>query len=123
MNSSATESPAMPLSRFRWVGDQLLTSGLVAMEPHGVLAGPFEAQLEHVLSQFSVILNDEGLTASDVVSVDVYLLTMDDFPALNEAFRRFFAPPFPVRTTIVCGLYPGVLVELSMIARAPDVVA
>jgi len=118
MSPRPDASAVLPMSRFRWVGDRLVTSGLAAIDVHGVLDGPFTAQLDHILAQFADILGSQGLDVSDVVSVNVFLLTMDDYPRLNEAFLRFFTPPFPVRTTIACGLFPGLSVEMSMTARA-----
>ncbi|MDQ1106680.1 2-iminobutanoate/2-iminopropanoate deaminase [Nocardioides zeae] len=116
MTASTPVGPA--LSPARWIGGQLHTSGLAAIGPGGVTHAHFHDQVEAVMGQLAQILDDHGLRMTDVASVSVYLASMDDFAAFDAAYRRFFSPPFPVRTTIACGLYPGLLFELSAIAQA-----
>jgi 2-iminobutanoate/2-iminopropanoate deaminase len=64
------------------------------------------------------VLRDAGLSASDVVKVNVYLTDMDDFAAMNEVYETRFDQPFPARTTIgVASLPLGSPVEIELIAR------
>lgn len=116
MNTPLSTGPA--LSPARWIGDQLHTSGLAAMSAEGVTRTDFAGQVEVVMEQLRQILLEHGLGLGDVASVLVYLASMDDFAEFDASYRRHFSVPFPVRTTIACELYPGLLFELSAIAQA-----
>ncbi|MGB7237567.1 MAG: RidA family protein [Rhodococcus sp. (in: high G+C Gram-positive bacteria)] len=105
-----------PLSTSRWIGDQLHTSGIVAMTPGRDLSSDVNVQIQTIFDQLAGLLSSNDLSTSSVGSVSVYLASMEYFDALNTAYREFFRPPYPVRTTISCGLFPGVLVEMSIIA-------
>ncbi|KZF06561.1 hypothetical protein A2J03_24690 [Rhodococcus sp. EPR-157] len=105
-----------PLSTSRWIGDQLHTSGIVAMTPGRDLSSDVNVQIQTIFDQLAGLLSSNDLSTSSVGSVSVYLASMEYFDALNTAYREFFGPPYPVRTTISCGLFPGVLVEMSIIA-------
>jgi enamine deaminase RidA (YjgF/YER057c/UK114 family) len=108
-----------PLSPFRVHGSTLLSSGFTAIADDGSLAPDFATQVQTVLRTVADGLQGHGLTVADVRSVSAYLADMGDFEAMNVAYREFFAEPYPVRTTIQCGLFPGVLFELSLVAELP----
>ena len=59
-----------------------------------------------------------GLAPDDVVKVNVYLVDMSDFAAMNAVYERQFSRPFPARTTIgVASLPLGARIEIELIAR------
>ena len=65
----------------------------------------------------SQTLQKAGSSLANVASVHVYITKFDDFAAMNEVYRTFWAKDPPVRTTIVSDLVlPGGLVEMSMVA-------
>lgn len=45
------------------------------------------------------VLDSAGLTAGDMVNVNVYLIDMGDFQAMNEVYAKHFSEPYPARTT------------------------
>jgi len=55
------------------------------------------------------------------VSLTQYVTDIEAFMAAGDVRRQFFAPPFPVTTTIeVSRLYdPALLVEITAIAEVP----
>lgn len=112
-----------PLSPFRWVGPQLHTSGVVAVVDGAVTSDDFAEQTASVLAGLDGILRQNGLTVDDVVSVSAYLSSMDHFAEFNAMYAEFFREPYPVRTTIACELFPGVQVEISLIAQRSGVEA
>ncbi len=66
------------------------------------------------------VLAEAGLTPADVVKVNVYLVDMDDFAAMNEAYATRFEKPYPARTTIgVASLPMGARIEIELMARRP----
>jgi 2-iminobutanoate/2-iminopropanoate deaminase len=66
------------------------------------------------------VLAAAGLSPDDVVKVNVYLVDMGDFAAMNAVYERQFARPFPARTTIgVASLPLGARIEIELVARRP----
>ena len=64
------------------------------------------------------ILSEAGLTPQQVIKVNVYLVDMNDFAAMNRVYAAQFEQPFPSRTTIgVASLPLGARIEIEMIAR------
>ena len=58
-----------------------------------------------------------GRTLDDVVKVNVYLVDMGDFAAMNEIYSTIFTAPYPARTTVaVAGLPLGARVEIELVA-------
>jgi 2-iminobutanoate/2-iminopropanoate deaminase len=56
----------------------------------------------------------------DVVKCNVFLTTMEDFPAMNAVYGEHFAEPFPARSTVaVAGLPLGARVEIELVAKRP----
>jgi 2-iminobutanoate/2-iminopropanoate deaminase len=63
------------------------------------------------------VLVAAGLTFDDVVKVNVFLVDMEDFSAMNDVYASVFAPPHPARTTVaVAGLPLGARVEIELVA-------
>jgi 2-iminobutanoate/2-iminopropanoate deaminase len=64
------------------------------------------------------VLAAAGLAFDDVVKVNVYLTSMDDFAAMNEVYASRFTEPYPARTTVaVAGLPLGARIEIELVAR------
>jgi enamine deaminase RidA (YjgF/YER057c/UK114 family) len=45
-------------------------------------------------------LEEAGLKFEDVVSTNVYLDDLSDFPTMNKLYAKYFGAIFPARTTI-----------------------
>ena len=106
-----------PLSSSRRIGKTLITSGLTANRGGGLLDADFDSQIQVVFESVEHILKSHSLSVADIRSTSVYISSMDHFARMNEAYSAFFTPPYPARTTIQCGLFPGVLFEMSIIAE------
>jgi 2-iminobutanoate/2-iminopropanoate deaminase len=58
-----------------------------------------------------------NLGFADVVNVDVYLIDMADFAAMNTVYAAVFSSPYPARTTVaVEGLPLGARIEVELVA-------
>ncbi|MBL8999082.1 MAG: deaminase, partial [Gemmatimonadetes bacterium] len=58
-----------------------------------------------------------GSDLSRVVKTTVFLVDMQDFPAMNEVYAQAFGEHKPARSTVaVAGLPRGVRVEIDVIA-------
>ncbi len=59
-----------------------------------------------------------GLGLDDVIKVNVYLTSMDDFAAMNAVYAQRFSEPFPARTTVAVAALPlGARIEVELVAR------
>jgi 2-iminobutanoate/2-iminopropanoate deaminase len=64
------------------------------------------------------VLKTVGLSSDNVQKVNVFLVDMNDFSAMNEVYKKQFTEPYPARTTIgVSSLPLGARIEIEMIAK------
>lgn len=106
------------------VGDLLFLSGQAAIDDTGAIVGigDFEAQIEQTFANIDRVLAAGGSDRSRIVKVTIYLTDMGNFPAIVEARRRYFTPPWPADTIVeVRSLaLPELLVEIDVIAMAKE---
>ena len=109
-----------PYSPAVWAGDLLYLSGQTPIDPATgkLIDGDVEAQTHRAFDNLEGVLLDAGLSMDHVIKCNVYLTDMANFPAMNAAYGRRFAKPFPARTTVaVAGLPLGAQVEIELVAR------
>jgi 2-iminobutanoate/2-iminopropanoate deaminase len=112
--------PTAPYSPVVVSGDQVYTSGQVALDADGaVVAGGVTEQTRQVLANVGACLEAAGCTLADVVKVTAFLVDLTDFEAYNAVYRETFAEPYPARSTVQAGLVPPFLVEIEVVARRP----
>lgn len=80
--------------------------------------GDIKAHTKHVLDELEKELKKHGSSMDKVLKVNVYLHDLEDYHAMNEAYRGRFGNKPPVRTTVATyGGVPGdSLVEIDCIA-------
>ena len=94
-------------------------SGQIGLDPEtgNLVEGGIEAQSEQVLRNVTAILAAAGSGLDRVLRSTVYLAELEDWPTLNEVYRRHFDDPAPARTAFqVAGLPAGALVEVDVVA-------
>lgn len=98
----------------------LFVSGQIPLSPEGTLVeGDIRAQTERVMENLKAILEAAGSSLTRVVQTTCFLADMEDFPAFNEVYARYFQPPYPARATVAVKALPrGVRVEVACIALA-----
>lgn len=98
-------------------GDYIFVSGQVPRDPQTgeVIEGPFRDQVVRALRNVALVLEAEGASLNDVIKFTVIVQDLDNFGALNEAFRSLMDEPLPARTTFQGGLM-AVPVEIDAIA-------
>jgi len=109
-----------PYSPGVWAGDLLYLSGQTPVDPATgkLIEGDVDAQTMRAFDNLELVLGDAGLSMDDVIKCNVYLTNMADFPAMNAAYARRFAKPYPARTTVaVLALPLGARVEIELVAR------
>jgi len=105
-------------------GGLLFLSGQAAIDPNGAIvgAGDFGAQLEATFANIDRVLAAGGSDRSRIVKVTIYLTDMANFPAIVEARRRYFTPPWPADTIVEVRALalPELMVEIDVIALAGE---
>jgi 2-iminobutanoate/2-iminopropanoate deaminase len=112
-----------PYSRAVWAGNLLYLSGQLGIDPAtGKLAeGGVAAETQQLLKGLSAVLSAAGLGMGDVVKANVFLISMDDFAAMNKVYESFFELPYPARTTVAVAALPsGGHVEIELVASRPS---
>lgn len=118
MTSSAPRAVG-PYSQAVRAGDYVFVSGQIPVDPATgtMLDGDIAAQTRRVILNVEAILAAAGASLGDVVCTTVFLANMDDFPAMNEAYSGFFAPPAPARSTVEAARLPkNARLEIDVIA-------
>jgi 2-iminobutanoate/2-iminopropanoate deaminase len=108
-----------PYSQAIEAGGFVFVSGQLGVLPGtGELAGEtIEEQTEQVFANLRAILEAAGSSLAHIVKTTVYLASLDDFPGMNEVYRRHVGDVPPARATIeVAGLPTGGRVEIEAIA-------
>ncbi len=98
----------------------IFLSGQTPIDPTTgkLVEGDISRQTQQSFDNLFNVLAAAGLTPDDVQKVNIYLASMDDFPAMNEVYKKQFSEPYPARTTIgVASLPLHARVEIEMIAR------
>ena len=71
-----------------------------------------------MLANIGALLAAAGLTYRHVVRTTVFLADMNDFTAMNDAYAKYFAEPYPARSTVQAARLPrDARIEIDAIAR------
>lgn len=108
-----------PYSQAVRAGDLLFCSGQIALDPKtGQLVGTTAAdQAEQVMKNLDAVLKAGGTGFERVIRTTIFLVSMNDFAAVNEVYGRRFPSHKPARATVAVKELPkGALVEIDCIA-------
>lgn len=106
----------LPFSEAVKAGPLLYISGQIGVD--GVSQqGPFDSEVVAVMQNVGAVLQRNGLSYSDLVSVTIYLTDMADYTTMNAVYSRFFTETFPSRVCVaVKELALKARIEISAIA-------
>jgi 2-iminobutanoate/2-iminopropanoate deaminase len=100
-------------------GGWLAVSGQVGLED-GVLVEGARAQTAQALAQLRAVVESHGAALADVVKTNVFLVSMDDYPAMNEEYAAVFGDAPPARSAVAVHQLPlGALVEIEAWVHLP----
>ena len=101
------------------VGNFVFTSGQIPIDP---ATGTFtecdiKEQTRQSQTNVKAILEETGLSMSNVVKTTVFMADMGDFANMNTVYAEFFTEPYPARSAVAVNTLPkGALVEIEVIA-------
>ena len=122
LTTPGTESLALPFSEAVRVGDLLFVSGQIGNLPGclDLAPGGIQAETRQALANIRAILERNGSSLERVAKCTVFLLDMEEWPALNEVWALHF-PNKPARSALAAsGLAKGARVEIECIAVVGD---
>lgn len=102
----------------------VFTAGQIPLDPKtGVMVGEeIGEQTAQVLRNLSAVLEAAGASLESVLKTTVFLLDMDDFPAMNEVYGQFFGQYRPARSTVQVARLPrDSRVEIECVAAVGGV--
>ena len=118
---STKKAPAAigPYSQAIQVGTLVYTSGQIPIDPAtGAFAeGGIKEQTRQSLTNVKAILEEAGLSMSNVVKTTVFMADMNDFAEMNAVYAEFFSEPYPARSAVAVKTLPkGALIEIQVVA-------
>ncbi|HEY2820745.1 MAG TPA: RidA family protein [Candidatus Acidoferrum sp.] len=121
VNSDRGPKPIGPYSQAVKINGLLYLSGQIPLDPktNEMIGGDIKAQTERVLENIKGILEAAGSNLHHVVKTTVFLKDMNEFPAMNEVYGKYFTVAHPARSTVqVARLPKDASVEIEVIASA-----
>ena len=109
-----------PYSQAIQVGHLVYTSGQLPIDPAtGAFPdGGIKEQTRQSLTNVKAILQEAGLSMSDVVKTTVFMADMNDFADMNSVYAEFFTAPYTARSAVAVKTLPkSALVEIEVIAE------
>lgn len=119
VRSEGAPAAVGPYSQAISSGDLVFCSGQLGLDPAtGRLAGgSAKEQVKRCLFNLEAVLSAAGLSMSDVVKTTIFLVDMEEFKDVNEAYAAFFDEGPPARSTVGVSALPlGARVEVEAIA-------
>lgn len=113
-------SASGPYSHAVDAGEFVFFSGQTAMNTLDApdWTGDIKVQTKQCFTNLFAVMSEAGISPDEVVKVNVYLTTMDDFDGMNEVYKAQFSAPYPARTCVAVSELPlGAEVEIEIIAR------
>jgi len=99
----------LPFSKTISANDFVFISGQVGIdETTGKLVNnSFEAETQQVMKNIGILLKKERLEYKDLVSVTIYLKSMDNYQLTNKIYSSYFKGAFPSRVCIAVADLPA----------------
>ncbi|KAI9739742.1 MAG: hypothetical protein M1834_006461 [Cirrosporium novae-zelandiae] len=100
-------------------GPTVYCSGCTAIDPatNKLIDGDVQAQTHRAIQNLGFVLEAAGSSLEKVVKVNVFLMNMDDFAAVNEVYMQYWGDVKPCRTCVAVAKLPGGAdVEIECIA-------
>ena len=116
-NKAVDFKQGMPFSGGFIAGNTLYVAGQQGRDAAGKLTGDIGSETTSTIAAIKKVVDAAGFKMSDIVSVTVFVTSLDDVPKMNEVYKALMPDPKPARATVqVAGLIGGAKIEISAIA-------
>ncbi|MGV2620606.1 RidA family protein [Halobacillus sp. ACCC02827] len=108
-----------PYSQAADLGNLVFISGQIPLDPKTMefVSDEVKEQTAQVMKNIEAILTEAGLSFRNVVKMNIFLDSMDDFTTVNEVYAGFLEEPYPARAAVEVSKLPkGAKVEIEAIA-------
>jgi 2-iminobutanoate/2-iminopropanoate deaminase len=114
-------APIGPYSQAILINGVLYVSGQIPLNPmNGILeVDSVETATNRVLLNIKSLVEEAGMSLSNIVKCSIFLKNMDDFSIVNSVYATYFSENPPARETVQVAKLPlDVPIEISCIAIA-----
>ena len=116
-NKAVDFKQGMPFSGGFIAGNTLYVAGQQGRDAAGKLSGDIGPETTATIAAIKKVVDTAGFKMADIVSVTVFVTSLDDVPKMNEVYKALMPDPKPARATVqVAGLIGGAKIEISAIA-------
>ena len=118
-NQTIGSKPGAVFSEARVVGNMLFVAGLKGHPASGKTLADLDitAQTALALDSIKKVVEEAGFKMTDIVSVNVYLVDINEIDKMNDVYRKMMPDPKPTRVTVEVGhIRSGGRIEVSCIA-------
>lgn len=106
--------PVGPYTPIVRAGEWLVCSGQVGLGEAGLVEGGVGPQVTQAIANLAAHLESEGASLADVVKTTVFLVDIDDYGTMNEAYVAAFGDHRPARSAVAVAALPiGARVEVE----------
>jgi len=119
INSPGAPAAIGPYSHAVAAHGFIFLSGQLGLDPQSmVLVEGIEAQAHQALKNIKAILTTLGTDFSHVVKVTIFLISMEDFPAVNIIYADYLGDARPARSTVAVARLPkNGLIEIECVVK------
>jgi 2-iminobutanoate/2-iminopropanoate deaminase len=116
-NKAVDFKPGMPFSGGYIAGNTLYVAGQQGRDEAGKLSGDIKLETTSTIAAIKKVVDTAGFKMSDIVSVTVFVTSLEDVPKMNEVYKALMPDPKAARATVqVAGLIGGAKIDISAIA-------
>ena len=103
------------------VGDWVICSGQVAIRDGALIEGSVGEQVTVALENMAGLLESQGATLANVAKTTVFMVDMNDYAEMNEAYIAAFGDHRPTRSAVAVAELPvNARVEIEAWAYVGD---
>lgn len=87
----------------------------------GIMELDIREQARATIENIRDVLRSVGASLSDIIEIEAFLVTMDDYAGFNEVYSRYFGTDGPARTTVAVNAlpHPHQILMMKAVARVP----
>jgi 2-iminobutanoate/2-iminopropanoate deaminase len=112
-------TPIGPYSQGILFGDALYCAGQIGINPDTgkLVEGGAAAEADQAIKNLGAVLAAANMNYDDAVMATIFLTDLNDYPAVNEVYAKYFKNNPPAREAVAVSAIPGnANVEVSLIA-------